>query len=95
MIFGTNCAKRLSRTSYIKEGVRFTNQTLMSLQNGGNTSMTNPVAKPPRLTDLQPYNTTGHLSANGARTINGTIFHPANGEPDNKAIGNSASNPGS
>ena len=56
--------------------------------------MTNPVAKPPRLTDIHQYNATGQLSANGAVTINGTVFHPTNGNPDAKAIGNSTSNPG-
>jgi len=56
--------------------------------------MTNPVAKPPRLTDIQQYNATGQLSANGSVTINGTVFHPTNGNPDAKTIGNSTSNPG-
>ena len=72
-------------------------------QNGnGNsaTTMTNPVAKPPRLTDLHPsFNTTGQISSNGSLTINGTVFHPADGETYNtengRAIGNSTSNPGS
>jgi hypothetical protein len=59
--------------------------------NGSAGSLTNPVAKPPRVTDLQQFNTTGQLASNGSLTINGTVFHP----PENgKAIGNSSSNPG-
>jgi hypothetical protein len=56
------------------------------------------VAKPPRLTDLQQFNTTGQISSNGSLTINGTVFHPTNGETYNmengRTIGNSTSNPG-
>jgi hypothetical protein len=66
--------------------------------NGNTISITNPVAKPPRLTDLQQFNTTGQISSNGSLTINGTVFHPTNGETYNmengRTIGNSTSNPG-
>jgi hypothetical protein len=45
---------------------------------------------------LFQFNTTGQLASNGSLTINGTVFHPNNGESYHmdRPIGNSTSNPG-